>query len=668
MITCRRCNSALPENARFCGYCGSLVREQGNAPTDALDSSQISLLLHRSTPLDDDQALWEPISDAALSTLVSDQEMLLSKDTPPPSFSISAPSGVGGQAQTMLASDTFPMTTVQLSGEQTPVFYGAMNSSSTQLAEEDELQLRAIQTASLPARLVQVQPGQRALPLVQQAKALYRRKPLSLPSILSTAAVLLAVAVSLVIVLLSRVASGASTVPSLFISGSAVPGKSITLLGSNFTPNVKLTIDFDTQSNTTMPSAAGTNAMSLLQSLDQERTLSGISTVVNSNGTFDVAVPIDASWSIGSTHIVNVYDQNAKLIASKSFAIVADPSPGLAYCDSSSSQDQISLGPAPAGGSQAVSTPYTLCMQGNETVNWTSSWDQKQAPWLQVQHSGQITGEMQSQALTISASPAGLQPGVYKTAVVFSSQLSDVKVALNVTFTVRSPQMCLQANPTSLTLVGMQGAAASNSQTVQITNCGDSNTWAVASTTNDGNAWLNVSPGNGSLNQNGSQAITISASPASLGPGTYAGQVTFTVGSAKTVVSVNLAVQALPPTPTPRPVLPTPTPVPPTPTPIPPTPTPILPTPTPVPPTPTPIPPTPLPPSPTPILPTPTPVPPTPTPKPIPTPKPTPTPRPIPTPRPTPTPTPTPVSTPTPNPTPKPTKTPRPIKSPTPQG
>src|SRR5262249_44974057 len=161
------------------------------------------------------------------------------------------------------------------------------------------------------------------------------------------------------------------------------------------------------------------------------------------DGTFEVTLPINASWSVGSTHIIDVYDQSAKLMASKSFTIVSDPSPGLTYCNPGATHAQVSLGPISTGSIQSTSTQFTLCSQGNKAVSWVGGWDQKQAPWLQLQQNGLIpAGTTQSQQLDINASAANLKPGTYKTSIVFSSSLSDVKVVLDVSFTVVAANSC----------------------------------------------------------------------------------------------------------------------------------------------------------------------------------------------------------------------------------
>ena len=605
MITCRRCSSVLPEYASFCGYCGCRVKAQELVLTALLAGNRIALLDRPPATQNDGQTMWEPISDAALAAMVASEESELNRPAPPPELSLPLLLSQGDWPTEVLASGDFPVVSGPVKSGPIPAVHDqglfalqamlaaaeedARDGASVAQAQREPTQVEDLPVAkpsTLADQLVHSLPGRAIVRMIQLVKEQYAYKPAQVVTAVSAAVVIAAVVASLVIVLQSRIPNSASTLPNLFISGSAIPGKSITLVGNNFTANTRITVTFDNQSATISTgsfaqSAMGRNAMSLLQAYDQQQSISGTSTTVGSDGTFSVTLPINANWSIGSTHIIGVYDQSAKLIASKSFTTVANPAPGLAYCDSTVTQEQVSLGPIPAGNPQPTSLQFTLCAQGNREVNWVDSWNQKQDGWLQLPQNGQVPAATQSQQIFINASAANLNPGTYKTAVVFSSQVSDVKIVLNVVFTVAVPKTCLQVNQPSLSYTVVEGVAASNAQQVIVTNCGDYGKWSVATATNDGAGWLNVSPGNGALNTHGAQGIDISTSPASLGPGTYTGHVTFGIGPAKTSVTVTLSVLA--PTPTPIPPTPTPTPIPPTPTPVP-TPTPLpIPTPSPIP-------------------------------------------------------------------------------------
>src|SRR6266567_2763926 len=109
MITCRRCSSVLPESARFCGYCGGMVKEQERVLTALLDSNRTALLDHPSAAQDDGQTMWEPISDAALSIMVASEEIQLNRPTPPPELSLPLLLSQGDWPTEALASGDFPV-------------------------------------------------------------------------------------------------------------------------------------------------------------------------------------------------------------------------------------------------------------------------------------------------------------------------------------------------------------------------------------------------------------------------------------------------------------------------------------------------------------------------------------------------------------------------------
>ncbi len=93
---------------------------------------------------------------------------------------------------------------------------------------------------------------------------------------------------------------------------------------------------------------------------------------------------------------------------------------------------------ADQGSNQPGSEKVTLCASGSGLLNWTASWDQNQAPWLQLDHSsGQIQAPGQGQ-VTISAKANGLKLGKYTTTVTFSSQPGTSTVSLAATFTVQA--------------------------------------------------------------------------------------------------------------------------------------------------------------------------------------------------------------------------------------
>jgi len=149
------------------------------------------------------------------------------------------------------------------------------------------------------------------------------------------------------------------------------------------------------------------------------------------------------------------------------------------------------------------------------------------------------------QQLQVSASAGGLKAGMYSTTVTVSSQGSSMKITLKVQFIVRSKltKTCISSKTQSLPFTGTKGQADPTPQKVTITNCGSAGSWTVLTKTDDGANWLSVGSQGSNLQSKASQDVPIQVSSANLHPGTYTGQVTFTLGSSMTVVNVMFTVQ-----------------------------------------------------------------------------------------------------------------------------
>jgi hypothetical protein len=187
-----------------------------------------------------------------------------------------------------------------------------------------------------------------------------------------------------------------------------------------------------------------------------------------------------------------------------------------------------------------------LCTTGTGTVNWTATWDQNTAPWIQLDHtSGQISAPGQAQ-VNVSALASNLKPGNYSVTLTFTSQPDNTTKSLPVSFTVQVG--CVTGNPNKLSYSGVARVSDPAPQSVTITNCGPPSTWSASTQTNDGANWLVVSPTSNTLNAGASNNVTITASNlmTQLAAGTYTGSVTFKIGSGTFTVNVTLTVMPAP--------------------------------------------------------------------------------------------------------------------------
>ena len=343
--------------------------------------------------------------------------------------------------------------------------------------------------------------------------------------------------------------------PSLVLTGKAVMGQSIILKGKNFPSGGRVAVTLDDQSlgSTSQPSQvtemphANINMSALLLFVPEAPPLGNWITV-SSNGTFAIPIHVDEHWNEGSTHSLRAYGQDGKFLTGVGFKAlpgVSKPSlvPSLAPCTATASQTTMNIGPLAAGDSQAVFLPFQLCTSGSGTLDWTSSWDQQQAPWLQVDRSGHLTAPL-SQQVQIHVSAQNLNAGSYTADVTFTGSPGNTKVVLTITLLVQPKDTltCIQANQAPLSFTGQQGQRNPASQTVTIRNGSGckAGSWSAYSDA----LWLSANPANGSIDLNGSTAVGVGVSLAGLNAGQYIGHLTFYPGAA--TITVNLTIQ-LPP-------------------------------------------------------------------------------------------------------------------------
>lgn len=186
------------------------------------------------------------------------------------------------------------------------------------------------------------------------------------------------------------------------------------------------------------------------------------------------------------------------------------------------------------GASNPIAQSITLSAGGN--CSWPLTWKANtvgSAPWLILSSSsGTFSSSSQSTTLDVSASIAGLNPGVYTAQVNLQASESTQTEAqgspqtITVTLTVQPP-CTLQVSPGSLSFSGIQGQALSSQNLSLQTQgtCVRPVNW-TASVDKASTGWLSTG-GNGSDNGSGSN-LAVSASTGSLPPGTYKGTVTIT--------------------------------------------------------------------------------------------------------------------------------------------
>lgn len=149
--------------------------------------------------------------------------------------------------------------------------------------------------------------------------------------------------------------------------------------------------------------------------------------------------------------------------------------------------------------------------------------------------------------LTISANPAGLNPGQTYTGTITLTPNGGTPVTITVNLTISNASV-LTVNSSSLTpFTYNAGDSAPSPQTVTVSGAQGLTFTAAASSTGN---WLSVSPTSGTIGSSPA-TLTISVNPTGLNAGSYTGTVTVTgtgTATGSTPISVSLTVNAPRPT------------------------------------------------------------------------------------------------------------------------
>jgi hypothetical protein len=386
-----------------------------------------------------------------------------------------------------------------------------------------------------------------------------------------------------------------SSTPALSLDGgtTVAQGDTLHLSGNHFLSGgtVVLTLDHTTPLYSAYHSSEEEIASNQLYTINAlllnnritQRTLAGNTIKVSKDGSFRVNIQVGLDWKLGD-HSIQANEGSGARIASLSFtvtqptpipsekavtpitttktitpttktdspvspdiptpitAVVTPPTTLVTSGLSGVAPGLLTFGPANEGDQQASTADVVLATTGTALITWNATWDQKQAPWLQMKPT---TGKIQapaSQKITVSASPANLKAGTYKALITFTNTLNAQTVTLNVVLTIQAS--CFKATPTSLAFTSTVGAADPAPQTVTINACGQASKWSA--TTSDNSAWLSVKPTSGAIAQNGTQDITVAATSQKLAAGSYQGQIVLSNGSAQVTIPVTLTIQAAP--------------------------------------------------------------------------------------------------------------------------
>lgn len=585
MGTCEFCGAAQPHNAFFCGNCGRTAGNLPEAPTsgNGLPSVKMETMESAETIK---ASQWEYAPQNPSNQTYRAQEVPNNNWHPLNDEEDEEAMGMVGFASDMQQQGgTVPMVQGNPQFGGVPFVQGTPGTMPPSFANN-------VAQGSYPATFhssptMQAPPfGRRPMP-PSSIRPGTPHKPNKPPAQPSGCAPVWLIFLFAIILIISGIVSIGLTVlsPSLStLSGNTdvTIGNTLQLHGSSFIPggSVVLTLDntaplFYTEQVAPLRALYGVNSVvGLSRNAFTSAQANASSNVVSvgMDGSFTVAIAIDASWHTGQHTIraaekftprnavisINVQAAGQTLTPTSSATVSTSPTATVAPSATASATattadlscvnpTSVALGPVSEGYTQAVSSQVSLCTAGSGTVHWTASWDQNAASWLQLdQSSGQIQAPAQQQ-ITVSAVATNLKAGSYTATITFSNAQSSTAETLNVTFTVQTA--CITASQKTLSFTGVAAVSDPQAQTLTVANCGLlAGTWATIVTTANNVNWLSTTPTRGSLNDKATQGVTVTASNLKtlLNAGTYSGSITFSMGTNQVVVAVTLTVQAGP--------------------------------------------------------------------------------------------------------------------------
>ncbi len=303
--------------------------------------------------------------------------------------------------------------------------------------------------------------------------------------------------------------------PTLQASSSSVaPGGTLTLHGSNFSPDGSIALSRDA----TIP-------------IVDTRYLTRIS--ADSKGNFTDTITISAVWQSG-IHTVNAED--ALLHKTARFPIfVTGYNTALRPAHLNISASTLDMG---AGDFATHSTrQITLSNMGGGQITWQGSTDQ---PWLQITPKQGMIADIAKAPVTVAVDRSQLKIGAYTAHLNFLSDAGNgsISVKMSVVPLNAGQDAVLDVSPAVLAFTATDGGSPLPSQTVIVSNLG---VRALPWNTTTNASWLSVSPRSGVIQKaplstgglmtstpvGTTQAVRVGINTSTLLPGTYSGVITF---------------------------------------------------------------------------------------------------------------------------------------------
>lgn len=332
-IQCRRCQTIIPDYARFCKECGALVYPDSEEhlateislnPLAAYDPAENELTLPSS---------WSgTFSEQNIPPQVLSQEDIVrvlgkerhddgNRDTYPflenNSAEISVNAAEGHEEKN--TDDVIPIPLFTL--------HGQADAPELRAEHRQPGQMRAEHRQPIQTRANHGQP-------IQASTAHKQGRP-HLAVVSTTAVAVAGVAAALIIPLLGAQAQRNAPAPpppatiSATSTSTAFPGGSLALHGKNFLPDGTVTISAD---GNPLSENMGTLPIATLSGLNSgsDRALNNAvlqSTIVNKDGTFDTTISVPPEWKPNTTHTIDATEQASGQSANAEIQFTTHPLP-----------------------------------------------------------------------------------------------------------------------------------------------------------------------------------------------------------------------------------------------------------------------------------------------------------------------------------------------------
>jgi len=237
----------------------------------------------------------------------------------------------------------------------------------------------------------------------------------------------------------------------------------------------------------------------------------------DAQGNFTDTVQVQPNWGSGS-HTINAEDAVTHKITSFPIMVSGDTI-ALRPSHLQLSIDTLDLG----SGDPATNTKQTISLTnlGSGQISWQGSSTQS---WLMMTpQSGTFYSGTQNKVI-IAADRASMRPGSYKAQMLFTSNVGNIPLDVNMQVSPLDPQnkAVLQVTPPVLAFTGNDGGFGPAPQVMTVSNPGvQPLDWVAVSDV----PWLSLSNPGGSLQPGDTAQVTVSVDTSRLLPNTYTGRI-----------------------------------------------------------------------------------------------------------------------------------------------